>query len=770
MNYFYKKHMKRYGGVGLAMLLFIIACFSYVNISHAENFIYYQSTPANADRNNVEENILLEEDIILEDYNILQSPIDAKQYLEEIALKNPPYDILIRCVDGENKKLLDANSIEEIFQGMENTSIENIDVENEMVLDFIQEDGESYNEEIEENIIKEQLEQEVRISQEDLVLFLEEGVRRGEIHSYESFYIVNSIHAIVNTKEALKEIAKRVDVSYITLNQEIAPIETVQESTRRRRSIESSSLYAIDWPVNMIHADRVWEEYGIYGEGVVVGIIDTGVNYKLPSLKKSFKGYDAASDRFIPGYYKDFFEDKEEPEDSYVNNHGTHIAGIICGDFLESKIGIAPKVKFISARAVGPDGTSIVKIIRSSEWMLEKRPDVINCSWGYHNDNNIWFSQIAQAWRDAGIVAVFAAGNTQNIQTLAAPGSITNPGNLPNVIAVGAVDSEKRLAKFSKRGPSAFDRGENYPKPDFVAPGVSIRSSTAMGSLIRKSGTSYAAPYVTATVALMRSANPNITVSEIEEVLKSTTEPRTDAQYLMSPNMGYGYGLINTYLAVKKVREMVQDNLGIEPTLQNSTAIPTIAIPSYDQNLEEDLEIPSTSDIESISSTPTSTTRRSLETTKASVETSVPKIVIPESSIRGRASGGGSSGGSGGGSRRSAISNKDIKLNISSVGSAENWRKDSKGWWYQNENGSYEKSSWKWIQSKWYYFDANGYATTGWQNIKGKWYYMNADCAMQRGWILVKEKWYYLGEDGAMYVNQITPDGYKVDANGVWIK
>ncbi|MDD3251229.1 MAG: hypothetical protein PHV18_01575 [Lachnospiraceae bacterium] len=76
------------------------------------------------------------------------------------------------------------------------------------------------------------------------------------------------------------------------------------------------------------------------------------------------------------------------------------------------------------------------------------------------------------------------------------------------------------------------------------------------------------------------------------------------------------------------------------------------------------------------------------------------------------------------------------------------WKQDGRGWWYVKPDGSYPRNSWEMISGKWYFFASNGYMSTGWVQWKGV--------------------YYYLGADGAMYVNTTTPDGFYVDANGVW--
>lgn len=78
------------------------------------------------------------------------------------------------------------------------------------------------------------------------------------------------------------------------------------------------------------------------------------------------------------------------------------------------------------------------------------------------------------------------------------------------------------------------------------------------------------------------------------------------------------------------------------------------------------------------------------------------------------------------------------------------WIKDGTGWWYQRADGSYPKSQWESVNGAWYYFNNSGYMQTGWIQDNGKYYYLNSS--------------------GVMLTNCTTPDGYKLDSNGVWIQ
>lgn len=108
-----------------------------------------------------------------------------------------------------------------------------------------------------------------------------------------------------------------------------------------------------------------------------------------------------------------------------------------------------------------------------------------------------------------------------------------------------------------------------------------------------------------------------------------------------------------------------------------------------------------------------------------------------------------------------------LSLSAAVPAMAAGWVKDSTGWWYQNENGSYPASQWSYINGAWYYFGPSGYILNGWQQIGGSWYYLQDSGAMAANcWVGN----YYLGSSGAMLTNTVTPDGYHVGADGAWIQ
>lgn len=94
------------------------------------------------------------------------------------------------------------------------------------------------------------------------------------------------------------------------------------------------------------------------------------------------------------------------------------------------------------------------------------------------------------------------------------------------------------------------------------------------------------------------------------------------------------------------------------------------------------------------------------------------------------------------------------------------WERDVSGWKYQKDNGDYARDNWKEIDEKWYYFDVDGYMKTGWISSGDNWYYCGLNGSLE------VNRWigdYYVGENGSMLVNTVTPDGYEVGEDGLYI-
>ncbi|WP_205317705.1 S8 family serine peptidase [Oceanobacillus zhaokaii] len=388
-------------------------------------------------------------------------------------------------------------------------------------------------------------------SQANVMTYLEQEQKEGNVDDFHSYHIVNGI-AVTATKEVAEKIATFTEVEKILPNETRELYTTVSKDAKTPKSETAN----IEWNVERVGAPAVWN-MGIDGTSIVVASIDTGVDHDHPGLAEKYRGYDAATGEVDHTYsWFDATVGQGTPYDD--QGHGTHVTGTMVGSEADgsNQVGVAPGATFISARAFTAAGGTDADLLEAAEWILApggdvtKAPDVVNNSWGGGPGLDEWYRDVVISWRAAEIFPEFSAGNT-TLFNPGGPGSIATPANYPESFATGATDSNDSLANFSLEGPSPY---EGDIKPDISAPGVNIRSTVPGGGYEGGwNGTSMAGPAVSAVVALLKQVDSSLTVDEIEEILYATATPLTDREYAESPNMGFGYGLVNAYDAVSSI-------------------------------------------------------------------------------------------------------------------------------------------------------------------------------------------------------------------------
>jgi subtilisin family serine protease len=255
------------------------------------------------------------------------------------------------------------------------------------------------------------------------------------------------------------------------------------------------------------------------------------------------------------------------------SEHKTRVAGIIAGSgSIDPTLrGIATGAQILDVN-LGGSSTDFLDYARALDWSLQNGVQVVNSS--FHISNNPSddglctdlyqiSNVVVDEAIDEGLVVVHSAGNAGNAF---GDKSITNPGCGFNVITVGAFDDKNTISTnddvtYSNGGrgpvasPPSFPSLEKRLKPEIIAPGVSIKGPNNAGGYTADSGTSFAAPHVTATAALLLQQNPFYNPLEVKSALilgakwNSTLTPMTASTYESLPtsttlNM-HGFGSLN---------------------------------------------------------------------------------------------------------------------------------------------------------------------------------------------------------------------------------
>jgi subtilisin len=273
------------------------------------------------------------------------------------------------------------------------------------------------------------------------------------------------------------------------------------------------------WGVKRIGAGVVHDN-GFTGAGVIVAILDTGVEYTHPQLSQAFS----------PPYYGyDFVNGDANPIDD--EGHGTHVAGTIAAaDDGVGVVGVAPGASLLAYKVLDETGSGYMSwVIAGIDQAVEDDADVINMS--LSGSASATLEAACQAAYDQGVVLVASAGNSGN-----PPGrgdNVEAPAEYPSVIAVSATDDADERPRWSSTGNAL----------ELAAPGVDVYSTYLNGGYATGSGTSMSAPHVTGTVALLIGTDtqgvwtPDAVRSALIASAEDLGAPGWDTKY--------GYGLVN---------------------------------------------------------------------------------------------------------------------------------------------------------------------------------------------------------------------------------
>ncbi|MCD2193697.1 S8 family serine peptidase [Actinomycetospora endophytica] len=258
------------------------------------------------------------------------------------------------------------------------------------------------------------------------------------------------------------------------------------------------------------------------GEGIRLAVLDTGIDLTHPDVV----GRRVINQSFVPD---------EEVQDG--NGHGTHTSGTAAGPRVppsgSRRYGVAGSANLFVGKVLSDAGSgSDSQVLAGMEWAVTQRCQVISMSLG-SNDPTVSsaYEAVGQRALDAGCLIVAAAGN--NATRPGDPGFVGRPANSTSVMAVGAIDPEMQIARFSARtGPAAGGQ------VDIAGPGTVVFSAWPLPDEFKTiQGTSMATPHVSGIAALYAQATGATGMTLWGEVVRG-------ARQLTLPSVDVGAGLV----------------------------------------------------------------------------------------------------------------------------------------------------------------------------------------------------------------------------------
>lgn len=281
----------------------------------------------------------------------------------------------------------------------------------------------------------------------------------------------------------------------------------------------SSIYYADDkWDLALVNAEPAFE-MGALGEGVRVGVLDSGVN-PVPCI----------ADNILPG--RSYIEGKDEEDTSDNYGHGTLVAALIAGRGEDGYIGAAPGAEIIPLKITDGKAVTVSAVCRAIYGGIDDFDcDVLNLSLGVNSDFEALREAVEYA-AEKGVVVVAAVGNNGTVGRM-------YPAEYESVIGVGAVDQNGTVYYNSNHNESVF----------LTAPGANVKTAGKSGGYVTASGTSFSVPFVTAAAAVMRGLDPQLTPDDIASILTETARdagPEGWDDY-------YGYGILDLGACAERI-------------------------------------------------------------------------------------------------------------------------------------------------------------------------------------------------------------------------
>jgi subtilisin family serine protease len=318
----------------------------------------------------------------------------------------------------------------------------------------------------------------------------------------------------------------------------------VRDYRVQKIDLDVTGHMALSESTDLVHAREI-QATGITGKGVVVAVLDTGIDSDHPDLSDDIvtqqcfcTNADGVTGCCPGGRTEASGAGAAEDE----QGHGTHVAGIISGGGRVAPRGMAPDADIVAVRILDKTGAAAsgTQLLKAFDWIIntQRVVKIVNTSLvfgsysGTCDGADSFTAALAQAvntLRSRGTVTVSSAGNAGNKSQMGAPAC------LAPAVAVGAVyDGNVGTISFGcTDGSTAADKiacfSNSSSALDLLAPGAAITSSGMGGGVAGFAGTSQAAPHVAGAMALLLQVKPAATVDQLEIALKTGGRPITDS-------------------------------------------------------------------------------------------------------------------------------------------------------------------------------------------------------------------------------------------------
>jgi len=303
-------------------------------------------------------------------------------------------------------------------------------------------------------------------------------------------------------------------------------------------AVSTNATIPDNWGQTQVSAPAVWSS-GVLGDGIKVAIVDAAVDYSQPQIHPQLDinqaeyngkpGVDDDDNGFVDDVYGwDFAGNKPQPDITAGNDHGTHVSGIILANHSTGPVlGMAPNATLIPVNFMDQTGGgSLGAAIQGIKYAVSRGANVINASWGGGTCSDT-LKEVIASLADKNIMFIAASGNDFVDYDQSGPAYYSYPAvfNLPNQITVAATDSNDYISDFSNK---------SYTLVHIGAPGVHIWSTIPNATQEYMDGTSMATPFVTGAVALLMSARPNATYTQIKQAILSSVDVIAQRPYKVS--------------------------------------------------------------------------------------------------------------------------------------------------------------------------------------------------------------------------------------------